>query len=523
MRPRRLAAVAITLLALLAGVFAVPPAIPASSSIKKDGSKMTTPHVLLTLKAPSALVSESLPIEIVLRNGGAATLQIPDPDSPSVFQFMVRGIDAGLPSLSLSASATRLKRDPNPVPNLGSQGIALEPGKSQRYVDDLASYMPEPLSPGRYAVSVVHVGPGGVAQSPEVELRLLPLVPAAMAFTAIPTASMLVGAFAQPLESGGAVVLQRESLPDRPQDGISHRRENLPAPAAVASVAIATEVSADDEFPSGRWYAYALAGRVGAGVSSGSTNFLRVEPVELGLQDLRLHPIGWQPDVNHAVFVALGRNAAGKPTLALVNMLARERRAVVRLVPLAGDALPHAWAVQYRATGQGELAVVTAESEADQTRIYLQHVELRTGVTDLRVLLTKRQQPLAAMALPPLGADAALDLLLGPSGAKPRMTFLRQPLAGPASLPEFEFDAPIDSEQRLPSHWALAPGGTGLPAAVAMFRGQIIGRTLAPTGRGFVLETRARNAAQLQAAKVGKATYAIWVDAALGLQYRAFP
>lgn len=528
--PRRLRTLTL-IAAVAASVLIARPAMPerphpaALDQAKKGASQMSTLNIAISLKSTAPVVSESFPVEVSLRNIGATPADVPDPDSPSVFEFAVKGLDSGLPSVTLSATRARLARDPNPAPKLGSDPVTLAAGAVRVYPHDLASFMAEPLPPGRYAVSVVYRGGRDVAQSADVPFLVSTPVVAAYTAASSPVSGALVSVLAHRGGDGRVAILQRDSRPGRPQDGVSYRRFELPPGETADGVAVTIETDPGDMEAGGRWYAYLQAGRLGAGMAEGATAFFRIEPADLGLKQAQLHRTGWQPRPGRAVFAAIGTDAAGKPSIALVTFLAKEKRAVVRTAPLGGASVPAKWAARYRADDGGTIDLVVADAVAGGTRVYRQSFIIESGRAAAPVGLIQRPEALSAIALAPLasGGKDAVDALFGPTGSPSRMTFVRVPMAGGTPMIDFPFAVPVDDKQQPPTDWALVPALPERPVGVAKFKGQIVGRPLSENARGFMLDPQGLGATRLQLHALGESTWAVWVDAVLGFQYRKLP
>jgi hypothetical protein len=487
---------------------------------------MSALSIDISLKSVSLVASESFPVEVRVRNTGTTPVQVPDPDSPSAFEFAVRGLSPGLPSTTLSVRRARLARDPNPVAGLGEQRIALSPAATQAYREDLAGYMAEPLPPGRYAVSVLYRDREAVAQSSDASFVIDAPVVAAFAAAASPVTGGLDSVLAHGPANAPTVILQRESRPRRPQDGVAYRRLELAMGASATGVAVAIQTMPGPRRPGGSWYAWLQGRSLGAGMGERGRSEFVIDAVDLGLDRPSLEPVGWQPEPGRAHFVAIGSNSAGKPAVAVATFLARERRATVRTVALGGSSVPQHWAARYRADSGGTIDLVAAETAQDGTRVYHQSVTLDSGEIGAPVALIQRAEPVTALALGHIltaPATDAVDMLFGPAGSPPRMTFVRAPLGGGAPLVEYPFNLPLDDRKQPPTDWALAPAPRAPAVAVAKFRGQIIGTAFATGARGFLVDPKSPDAQRLQLHALGDTVWAVWLDPARGFQYRKLP
>lgn len=485
---------------------------------------MSTLKITVSLKSPVPVYTESMPATVTLQNAGAVPVQIPDPDAPSQFEFIVRPLNPASPPLTLSATAARFARDPDPAPPLPADDTELAPGAMHSYSEDIASYAAEPLPPGHYALTAVYGSGPSAVRSAEVPVEIV--APRLAAYAAVTRAhsDVLEAVLANRGADGRIAILQSASQPARPQDRVSYRRVDLPPGASVDAVAVSVEALPEDAVAGGRWYAYLQAGHLGAGMTDGATAFLSIEPVDLGLQQAQLHAVGWQPDPNRAVFMALGVSHAGHPAVAIVTFLARERRAVVRVAPLGSSVLPTRWTAQYGASGGGHIELIAGEAAQAGTRLYRQRFSVQSGPDTAAAPLLQRPEPLAALALPPVGGGGAdaVDLLFGPLGAPARMLFVREPVSGGAAIKEMPFVVPSDERQQPPSDWALVPALPEQPVLAARFRGQIIARSLM-SGQESVLEQHAPDAAGLQLHALEQEIWATWVDPSRGLQARKLP
>jgi hypothetical protein len=116
------------------------------------------PRLCLTieLKQNRFVVAESLPIEVILENNGASSVEVPDPLVGSEFDFAVTSRND--PRVEYHFSWVRAVNERNPLetphPRFDLPGIQLAPGARQVYNEDLAKYEVTPLPPGAYTLVV---------------------------------------------------------------------------------------------------------------------------------------------------------------------------------------------------------------------------------------------------------------------------------------------------------------------------------------------------------------------------------
>jgi hypothetical protein len=517
--PALLCGVAVLCIGAAAAEVPAPASRGAATVTKKGAPRMTSLAVSLALDNPQSLAGESIPVTVTLRNAGTAPVSVHSPDSPSVFEYMLRP-PAGA-AVVLSARNARLARDPNPAPRLPEVRADLAPGAALEFKEDLASYAARPVPPGRYSLTVAYGDEASRAESAPVTLDITVPQVSRLATSWSTADSSLAAVFAHVPAQGGSIVFQRESLSQRPDDGTAYRRATIKP--EVTGVASAVETADTAEPPTGRWLAWMHGGVLSAAVAQGATVFVSIDGTELGLREVSLHRTGWQPEVNQAMFVALGLGADGKPALAAATFSARERKGRVELVPLGIAALPQAWRARYRRDDSGAAALDLVMVERGG-RLSRQTVHPQAKRAETPVPLFMLPAPLAAMDLAPVAgaSPGSIDVLVGPHGDPPQVTFLRLALDGAAPLMNVAFGVPLDAAKRPPFDWALAAGAQP-PVGVARFGDQIIGRRLTASGRGFVLEPKSASAAPVQLQVAGQDVWAVWVEPAAGLRYRKLP
>jgi hypothetical protein len=141
------------------------------------------------------------------------------------------------------------------------------------------------------------------------------------------------------------------------------------------------------------------------------------------------------------------------------------------------------------------------------------------------VFLIERKEPLVALGLYLVaGAEpGVVDALFGPAGDPPQMIFLRLPMNGGPPIMEFSLSIPLDVNKQPPSNWALTPTPMSEPVVIAKFGRRLLAWRPSADPRWFVLAMGASQADHLHLELIGDTVWAIWADAAKGIQYKVVP
>ena len=470
-------------------------------------------------KRAEVVAGESLVVQVTLANTSAAPVEVPSPSASSEFEFLLRATAGDRAIRALSASAARLARSGDPVPPPPRMLVTVPPGERSVYEENLADYTKTALPVGQYRLSVVHTSGAIRTESPPVPLTVVAPRIRALATVVGPSEQRLGLVFAHSEAAEGVAIFQRESVPGHPGDGVAFRRTEIQRPASVSGVAVAAELGLGRDANQGtRWFAWLEPEALGAGVSQGATLFKRIDPVRLGLRSPVVHSVGWQPDVNSALFVALGYNAENQVALAAVNFSARTGGSS-QCVPLSFLKLPARWAAQYQAgEAAGSVTVVVVEESTGVTRLHRQRLKFGADSAEAATLIYESPQLLAAFAMNPLGGEV-VDALYGPAGKEGQMTFMRLPLAGGAPVAEWRFNAPVDSEQTRPTAWAIASVTQPDPVIAVKLRDRLLVRRTSGS-EWSTLATGVSQASYLRIEIVLGRPLVVWFDPATGVQYR---
>jgi hypothetical protein len=468
------------------------------------------------------LAGGCLHVVVTLTHEGPLALQAPADDEARALTYVLEPVADPSRSIVLSQErADGLRSDATGA----TRALRIDPlpgGMSRTYVADLAGLAVEPVAPGRYLLfAMMDLDGGFVATSKLLVTVVAPRV-SDLAVAAGPVMGVLALAAALPRGAGTTTVLQRDSAIGAAGDGILYERAELAATATEVRVAVAVELYANFRV---RWMAWMVRGELFAVLAEGSTVFHRTGPIALGLAAPMLHPIGWQPADNEASFAALGADAAGVVTVAIVTCSPfSEPR--VRSFPLAAAAMPGRWAARRGADDSGDLVdVVTVHADDGVTRVLCQRVRLdpadgspaRVGET-VPVLVAMALEPLVAMALAPVAGvhEGVVDLLFGPVGPERRMRLLRCPLYGSTAPVAWTVTVAADS---VPSAWSLAAAACDTPVVLARL-GSDISAWHAATHPGWSrVASGAGDVDHLHLVALGGVHWAIWADPVEGLQY----
>lgn len=467
----------------------------------------------LTIKPrrTEVIVGESLTVEVRLVNQLAAVADVPSPDSPSVFEYILRTAKDGEPRYSLTRRFALAARSDDTMPTEPIETVKLNPGAALTYEEDIAGYAVTPIPVGQYLLSVAYQAAGGRVESAGVPLSVV--APRVRALATISGPSGRLG-LAMLHDAGGAVrVYQREGRGEAPADGVWYERADSPA---AAGAAVAAELG---DHRGVRWFGWLRGEEVVAGVAQNQTLFLLTNPLPLGLRTPALQSVGWQPTREAAIFAALGADAQGRVTLALAT-LEDTGRGSVKAVPLGFNGLPARWAVRPSAPDLTRYDVVTAQQDGAAVRLQRQAVSASSGKVEAAVALTEQRAPLAALALPPLpDGGGTVDVLFGPAGDNGQMTYLRLPLGGGPPVAEWKFVAPADDNRQRPAVWALAPTPVANPAVLAKLGDRLVVRRAAGGGWKTFAEGAGR-AEHLRLEVIAEKVWAVWADPVTGITYK---
>ena len=507
--------------AALALLFVVAGVAGGAQSGAKGGRRPMAPLNLSIAPLSSDVVSgERLGVRVVVTNPGPQAAVVAGPKSPSEFEFVLRPDDGRAPR-TLTAVAARLARTIDPPPPLPRATVTLAPGDSATYEDDLAAYATSPLPPGRYALTVALGAGADRNESPAVALTVVP--PAVRALAAVidrSGASRLVSTFAHATAGGDVVIFQRESRPQLPADGVSHRRATVVAPGP-ATVAVAVGVELDRQ-RGGRWFGWQHGDAIGAGIAENVRIFQRVEPVPVGLGAVALHHVGWQPTINDAVFAALGTAADGRVALAAVSVTGRGAHAIAT-APLGIASVPAHWAVRWQRGGASpRFDVVWARRSEGRTRVEHQVATPGALAPAVTVTLLDSAEPVVALALDPVDGPGVADVLVGPA-ADGQLTLLRLPLGGGPPRGRWTAAAPADRDGRRPTAWALGAPAMGDPIALAGLGASLLSWRVAKGDAWTSLPAGAGPASHLTLAPVAGRAWAVWAEPESGLRYAPVP
>ena len=473
-------------------------------------------------EAAEVLAGASMPVRVVLTNAGSAPAEVPSTVASYAFQFPVRS--EASPSkarvLSVQNALIAARPDPRPMPKMTT---SLAPGAKLEYELDLGALAIPPLEPGRYRLFVAYPEGGQSIESPGVPLTIVGPRIGALASAMAADGTTLSLVYTHAATSGEAIVYQQENLVDSagsPDKGTAYARGRAAPPQAVAAVATAVEPRSAR---GPRWHSWLQGEALGAAATRDKAQYIAVPPMPVGLRGPVLQTVGWQPTGDSAVFALLGMDSQNRVALAIVTF-SIEGKGAVQTVPLGIAGMPSRWAVSYAPADSGRFEVVTAASSAGGTRFQQHSVSTASRTVTQSRVLAERREPIAAIALEPVAADPApsLDILLGPHGSPPQMTYLRLALAEGPPLAEFSFNVPPETA-RTAAGWVLGRSAGGEAVLVARMGDQVIGRWLTPTGRGFVLDAKAAGAAHLRLHAVAQAVWAIWSEPGLGLRYGKLP
>lgn len=476
----------------------------------------------LTLQPNEAIDGQSIEAFIQLDNPNGRPLQVPDPEGPCQYEFVLKRLDRDQPALVLSAEAAALARSSDPRPEIPAQFVDLPPKGQLKDRRSLSRFAVDPIPPGRYSVTVAWGQAAERAESAPTPLTVTPAHPLALATGVYEVDKSLLLVLAHQAADKSIVLFQRESGMGRPAEGLAYRRRTIQAPATVEGVAHA--VSSPEE-PGPWWFAWLQQGALGAELTEANTSKGSIQPIPLGLKSPRLFPQGWQSDWKTALFAALGIDAQSRPALAIVRMDATNWTGNARVLPLPASTLPRHAALGFQETGeQPRLALVWAEEANRATRIRAMMISPGEASAGEPHDLVTREEPCAALALNPLLVDAPgiVDVLFGPAGKPRQLTLARLPLDG--SPPVTQWQIPDDPDPGHPevttTAWTLPSTPIPDPVILAEAGGRLLFRRASSGDRWSVLSETASKADHRRLEVLGGQVWAIWADPDHGLQYR---
>jgi hypothetical protein len=484
---------------------------------------MTTLKIAVIPIVSEIIIGESLKVDVELSNSGSSTVNVHSPESPSEFEYILRP-DNGKAVMVLSARRARLARTREPVP-LPTSMVPLKPGSAIKYRSDLADFAVDGMPAGNYRLAVAYrIGEEYLESSP-VPLAVVEPNISKMALVLGSSQQRLAAVFSHIAATGVNVLFQRESAPKAPWDAVSFRRAEIKAPPIdVGGVASAVEINRNE---GARWFAWLEKQSLGAGVGNGSSLYALIDAVPTGLVSLSLQEAGWQPEANDARFALVGSDSKGKTVFTLATFSARTKRGEMKTVPLSIQKLPLRWCARSKMKGveKAHYDVITATQTGEEVRLIQQTIIPDSDVANQPIDLTKREEPLAAMAMYPVAVEqpGVADVLFGPSGKSSQMTFLRLPLDGAKAVIEYKFSISPDSTGKTFSHWTLCPRPLQRPLVVAKLGDRIIGRRLEEGASVFTIADDSAGAEHLHLEAVGEDLWAIWADPKKGIQYRQVP
>lgn len=468
----------------------------------------------VSTRNPEIIIGESLPVEVRLLNSGGSIIQVPSPDSPSVFEYMLRTAPGQAPVLSLSRRFAVAARADDTMPAPPLTMVPLQPGAGQTYQENIADYAVSPIPAGKYLLSVAWQSGTGRVESPGIPLTVTP--PQVVTVDGVGAGLLLAHRNANSVTT----LLQREQSAGLLADGTWHRRADIPAGVQVTGTASAARIEGGT---GPRWFAWLQGEAAGAGAAEGKTLFLRVDPISTGLRAAALQGIGWQETNESALFAALGAGPKGGATLGLL-IFTDNGQGQARLVPLAPAGLPLRWAVRLTPpVASGHYDIVMATQEGQMMKLIRQTVRSGKATAEAPVTLIERAEPLAALSFETLTGENkrdVVDALFGPMGDNARMTVMRLPLSGGAPIAEWRFTAPVTPDKKRPSAWALAQHTLVNPPVLAKSGDKLMARRAGGNSPWVTVAENAAQADHLRLEVVDDQVWAIWSDPVTGINFR---
>lgn len=479
---------------------------------------MATLQLTIRPVHPEIIVGESLVVEITLANRGTAPIEVNSPESPSLFDFLLRSTKDNR-SYTLSARRARLSREIEPGPALPRESVTIAPGASALYTDDLTSYMTVPVLPGEYQLSVLYDHGTDRVGSQPVPVSIVPPRVRAFATASGPNSDGLSTVFAHSERNGGFALFQRESHPGAPKDGIAYRQVDVQPPNTISGVASAVGIDGDDGV---RWFSWLQGDSIGAGVAQGKTIFARVNPIPLGLNQARLAEKGWQPNTDTAFFVALGLDPTGHVSLAIANFRAAGTGAV-KAVALAAARIPEHWIVQYQHQNDGfSFNVIWAEQAEGRVRVMRQSVAADSNTAGQPNVMVERPGRLLALSAAPFGGSGpgTADALFAPGEKQDQLALLRLGFNGGPPANSWNMPVPLDAGKHPATAWAIAPAPEPNPGVLAKAGDELMFTRASGSHAWSALMPNSAQADYLRLEVVENVLWAIWSDPANGIQYK---
>jgi hypothetical protein len=488
----------------------------------KGKLKMHQLELAISTARAEALPDESMMIQVTLANKDSALIEVPDPESVCVFEFIVRSKTDSANVHFLDAASAFEAHTGDEKPPRDPAMKALEPGTHASYDYDLAQFYLEPLRPDAYDVSVRYRKDADVWESPPASLAIVPPKIEALAAIYGPTEQNLGHIFANREEDGSTTICQRESFYNKPYCGILYRRIHLNSNETVASVADAIEMYYNRGI---RWFAWLEDGALRAAVAQERTLFGQVDPISLELQSPIMYQRGWQLEDELAMFAILGQSKEGRVACIPASLPVAEGESL-KYVPLSISTMPVQWGAQlHGAEDNQQFVIVTAQDNGGTIRLGAQTVDRKAETATPPVTLAERAEPLAALALEPVAGDESnvVDVLFGPVGEERRMTFLRLPLDGGEPVNEWTLHAPLDEEgQAQLSQWAITPQSVPVPMVMMKFGNRLMARAVADGAEWIMVADDAADAEYIHLEVLGDGrVWAVWADPRIGLRYLA--
>ncbi len=482
---------------------------------------MSNLNISLHIPKPEILLGESLMVEVTLENSGGDAVEVPSPDSDREFEYALRRIDPDpAPPVIVSAKKARRQKTVETVPDLPRFLAKLNPQQKLVYPEDLSTYLIPAPPVGHYEITAAYDTGMQTLTSSAASVDIV--APRVADLAAVTTANWnkLASVFVHQNQDGTWAVFQRESSPDRFQEGVQYRRIDLPQSSTAPMVATAIELDFD---PSGRWFAWLEQTGLGAGVAQEATLFARIPPTAVALKNPRLYPIGWQPSGESAVFLVLGTDPRGRVALTAITFEAAGTAAASTVV-LAAAKPPTHWAARLAGMDPDPVFdVIWAETGPGRTWLFRQNVTPKTGQVGAVQALCEHSEALAAISLYPLKGSTpdVVDLIYGPSKEATPFNFLRLPLTGGNPVLDIDIPQPQKDSPILPRAWALAAKPLENPVALALLDNKLMLVRMAPQPQWQVLNQETRQAGHLHLEVVGEDNlWAIWADTRLGIQYQ---
>lgn len=513
-------------LALVAGGWAAGPQMQAEAQSAanplKGPSHMADPDISLSIPAAPVLSGEDFAAVVTVANRGDAPIEAPVARDGSAYAFVLTPEDGG-PPLGLSQDAAmRMAKPGAPVernfPPPRTKVATLAPGEAREVKMRPARLAPAPLPPGVYAMTVVLAANRAVTSAPQ---RLV-VLPARIETQLLSPRGPLGGvdlAYVHRDPDGHGWLFQGGADVAAPTRAAALRAADLGMDAGV-QIALARR-AADATGPA--WAAWLTKdGRFAAVLSYSAYAAGSVAPVDLGLRDAALSPVGFHdPESDaRAAFAVLGMGASG-PELAVIGLDADAGWAAkVTRTPLDLPGVPAQWRLIPRADGGHDLIAATDADGATTV-----HAIAIGGGGDAGPprILSQAPLPLAALSAPRTAGDGAMvQLLFGPQITdRARMVFRRVPLADGAPS-ELVFRVPME-DGVAPGGWAMADGAPHAAVMAAWLGPRLLGLTIGVGSEGGVLRGDVEGGEALSVLAIGPARWAVWRGKDGAIESHLFP